>query len=96
MTLYNVFTNSKTYRIQLNGAVSVTYPLPQDYYTVTPLKYSVTYNGNGNTGGTAPANTNLYPSGSTVTVLGNTGVLVKDGSKFIGWNTIHTLFSHFL
>ena len=49
--------------------------------------YSVTYNGNGNTGGTAPADPTKYPQGTTVTVLGNTGSLAKAGSTFAGWNT---------
>ena len=52
----------------------------------TPV-YTVTYDGNGNTGGTAPTDSTFYPSGSTVTVLGNTGSLVKTGFAFRGWNT---------
>ena len=85
MTLYN-FTNSKTYRIQLNGAVSVTYPLPQDYYTVTPVKYKITYNGNGNTSGLPPVDSNSYLYDSPVTILGY-GTLIKIGYPFAGWNT---------
>ena len=49
--------------------------------------YTVTYDGNGNTGGTAPVDTNDYLPGDTVTVLGNTGSLVKTGYTFVGWNT---------
>lgn len=50
--------------------------------------YTVTYNGNGNTGGTAPTDANSpYAASSTVTVLGNTGSLVKTGYTFDGWNT---------
>ncbi|MDR1400245.1 MAG: InlB B-repeat-containing protein [Treponema sp.] len=50
--------------------------------------YTVMYNGNGNTGGTAPVDSSSpYASGITVTVLGNTGSLVKTGSTFAGWNT---------
>ena len=33
--------------------------------------YSVTYNGNGATGGTVPADGNKYAAGATVTALGN-------------------------
>jgi uncharacterized repeat protein (TIGR02543 family) len=50
--------------------------------------YTVTYNGNGNTGGSAPVDTTNYQSGHTVTVLGNTGNLVKTGYPFAGWNTL--------
>ena len=48
---------------------------------------SVTYNGNGNTGGTVPTDDNEYESGDEVTVLGNTGELVKTGYIWSGWNT---------
>jgi uncharacterized repeat protein (TIGR02543 family) len=53
--------------------------------------YTVTYNGNTNTGGTVPSDANNYEQGDSVTVLGNTGNLVKtqDGISllFTGWNT---------
>ena len=50
-------------------------------------KYTVTYDGNGNDGGTVPDDSNLYYAGDTVTVLGNTGALFKSGYTFDGWNT---------
>jgi|WetSurMetagenome_2_1015567.scaffolds.fasta_scaffold00108_35 uncharacterized protein (TIGR02145 family)/uncharacterized repeat protein (TIGR02543 family) len=56
------------------------------YAKWTPV-YTVTYNGNNNTGGTAPADTNKYQNGSTVTVLDNTGSLSRTGYTFAGWNT---------
>lgn len=49
--------------------------------------YSVTYNGNGADSGSAPSDAKAYAEGNTVTVLGNTGSLVKNGYTFIGWNT---------
>lgn len=49
--------------------------------------YSVTYNGNGNTGGAVPADATVYSSGNTVTVLGNTGSLARTGYTFNNWNT---------
>ena len=55
---------------------------------VASITYTVTYIGNDNTGGTAPTDgSSPYKSGSTVTVLGNTGTLAKTGNVFIGWNT---------
>ena len=48
--------------------------------------YKVVYYGNGNTGGSVPADSKLYKQGDIVTVLGNTGSLVKKGYTFIGWN----------
>lgn len=57
--------------------------------------YTVTYNKNGDGAGGAGSVTGSVPTdgsspyacGSTVTVLGNTGSLVRTGYNFIGWNT---------
>lgn len=49
---------------------------------------SVTYSGNGNTGGTVPVDGGSpYIFGSTITVSSNSGSLAKSGYKFVGWNT---------
>ena len=49
--------------------------------------YTLTYNGNGNTQGTVPVdNYSPYSAGATVTVLGNTGNLGRDGLIFNNWN----------
>ena len=49
--------------------------------------YTVTYDGNTNTDGSAPTDSySPYVSGSTVTVLGQ-GTLVKTDNVFSGWNT---------
>jgi len=56
----------------------------QPVFTALPANnYSVTYLGNGNTGGTAPSDVTF--SGSTV--LSGAGTLVKTGYSFNGWNT---------
>ena len=47
----------------------------------------VTYDGNGNTGGTVPTS-QLETIGSSVTLATNTGTLVKTGYTFAGWNTL--------
>lgn len=49
--------------------------------------YSVTYDGNGATGGSVPTDSKQYAEGQWVTVLGNTGNLAKAGYVFSGWNT---------
>ncbi|RKP51451.1 hypothetical protein D7Z26_16810 [Cohnella endophytica] len=54
-------------------------------YTVHS-RYTVTYNGNGSTGGNVPTNSGSY-NGNKVSVYGNTGNLVKTGYAFAGWNT---------
>jgi hypothetical protein len=51
-----------------------------------PIIYTVTYNGNGNTGGTVPVDTHTYISGESGIVKYNTGNLVKTGSIFRTWN----------
>ena len=50
--------------------------------------YTVTYNGNGNTGGSAPVDPmSPYPSGTSVSVL-NQGGLTKTGYTFANWNAM--------
>jgi uncharacterized repeat protein (TIGR02543 family) len=49
--------------------------------------YTITYNGNGNTGGSVPVDNTQYEALAQVTVLGVTGTLVKTGYLFDGWNT---------
>ena len=49
--------------------------------------YTVTYDGNGNTGGAVPTDDTEYSSGDVVTVLDNTGNLIKTGYSFECWNT---------
>ncbi len=57
-----------------------------DLYAVWTALYSVTYHGNGNTGGEAPIDTdNPYDSGESVTVK-DKGTLTKTGYSFTGWS----------
>ena len=49
--------------------------------------YTVTYSGNGSTGGAVPVDANSYLQGATVTVLG-AGTLTRTGYTFNGWNTV--------
>lgn len=52
----------------------------------TALKFTVTYFGNNNTGGTAPTDSTEYLNGASATVLG-VGTLVRRGYNFTGWTT---------
>ena len=50
--------------------------------------FTVTYDGNGSTGGTAPTDPNSYEEGAAVTVASASAYsLVKTGKIFSGWNT---------
>ncbi len=49
--------------------------------------YTVTYDGNGATGGSVPLDNTMYTSGQYVSVSGNSGTLEKTGYIFLGWNT---------
>jgi hypothetical protein len=55
-------------------------------YTIRAFDLTVTYNGNGSTGGTAPKDNNIYEEDTQATVLANTGSLMKTGYVFNGWN----------
>jgi len=61
----------------------------QDWYEIGAIETArtVTYDGNGNTGGAVPTDSTVYTDGLTVTTLGNTGSLVKTGYTFSKWNT---------
>lgn len=62
-------------------------------WTADASSYSVTYNGNDNTGGSVPTDATSYSAGDIVTVKGNTGSLVKTGQTFLGWSTSATASS---
>ena len=70
-----------------------TFTMPAENVTVKAVfeedaqKFTVTYNGNGQTSGSVPTDQTQYDSGATVTVLDNTGTLEKTGYTFAGWNT---------
>lgn len=53
--------------------------------STTPQTFTVTYNANGAESGDVPTDNQEYTSGASVTVLGNTGNLVKTGYRFDGW-----------
>ena len=55
-------------------------------WTTNPT-FKVTYAANGATSGSVPTDTTNYEAGQTVTVLANSGGLVKAGAGFAGWNT---------
>ena len=53
-----------------------------------PTLFTLTYDGNGSTGGAAPTDgSSPYAAGAVVTVLDNSGLLIRDGFIFAGWNT---------
>ena len=56
-------------------------------WTTSPT-YSVTYNGNGYTSGTIPADGNNYLQGATVTVTGPGTMAKSGGYAFANWNTL--------
>lgn len=55
------------------------------FFQWSAIAYTVTYNGNSNTGGSVPTNASTYNIGNTVTVAGNPGALTCTGYTFNGW-----------
>ena len=51
-----------------------------------PNAFTVAYNGNSNTSGSAPANQTKYYD-TALTLAGNSGNLARNGYTFAGWNT---------
>jgi uncharacterized repeat protein (TIGR02543 family) len=94
-TLVKTNNNFTGWNTQANGsgtsyAIGATFPITINttlYAQWAPITYTVTYNGNANTGGNPLTDgSSPYITGSTVTVLGK-GTLVKTGETFAGWNT---------
>lgn len=57
-------------------------------FTTSALQtYTVTYDSNGSDGGIVPTDSKQYKNQDNITVLGNTGNLMKAGYTFVGWNT---------
>lgn len=52
-----------------------------------PTTCNITYNGNGNTGGSIPTDATDYQQGAVISILGNPGNLSKEGYTFEKWNT---------
>lgn len=87
-TLANVNTSARLLQWNNSSPRFACYTSAQVKLKLYKRTYTVTYNGNSSTGGTAPIDASSpYFSGNTVTVLGNTGSLVKSGFTFSGWNT---------
>ncbi|MGI6534803.1 MAG: S-layer homology domain-containing protein [Peptococcia bacterium] len=81
-----------TQAIAANDVIAVTVVAAdgetEGQYKVTVVQgYTVTYHENSCTGGSAPTDESVYQEEATVTVMGNTGTLVKEGYSFAGWNT---------
>ncbi|GIP30809.1 Ig-like domain-containing protein [Paenibacillus sp. J2TS4] len=56
-------------------------------YLFEPFTNRVVYDGNGHSGGNVPIDDNLYVRWEQATVLGNTGMLEREGYRFDGWNS---------
>ena len=88
---WNTAANGSGTPYAATGAVTFSMPASNVvlYAQWTANTYTVTYNGNGNTGGTVPVDAaSPYIVGATVTVKANTGTLTKTGAVFSGWNTL--------
>ena len=85
------FKGTVTLKIYCYGASTGTYRLGSPIAISGDINeiegYTVTYADGGATSGSVPVDASSpYDEGATVTVLGNTGSLVKNGYTFGGWN----------
>ena len=55
-------------------------------FTIGETHYSLTYHGNGNTGGTVPVDSALYENGATALAAAGDSMSRNDGSLFYGWS----------
>ena len=85
ITVPTAANNSKTIRLYRNAGSTTVFV---SKLIVLSSTYTVTYDANGATSGTAPVDETEYDAdNNTVTVLGNTGNLAKTDYIFSGWNT---------
>ena len=86
-TLTKTFNESNGYKYfrvswaKQGGTVKVSHII------ITYVYHTVTYNGNGNTSGTAPTDNTKYLYNAYVATAANSGNLEKTGYTFSGWNT---------
>ncbi len=55
-------------------------------WATTPVRYTLAYNGNGNTSGTVPSGGGTFAENTLITIAG-AGTLVRTDYNFVGWNT---------
>lgn len=87
-----VYTSNSEMKIDTSNAV-----LYAVWTKISTETFKVYYFGNGNTGGSIPADNSHYTKGTYARVLSNSGHLIKNGFQFAGWSTkvsgtIDTLF----
>ncbi|MBU7005971.1 InlB B-repeat-containing protein [Phosphitispora fastidiosa] len=95
INISSIHPNTRSVKVILEATINVSPDVIADYiqYDGIQLKlhevptYTVTYDGNSNTGGAVPTDATSYHNGDTATVMGNTGSLVRTGYTFAGWNT---------
>ena len=75
-----------SYKTLLTGGITTTGTSCGTAGASTGLGYNVSYDANGATSGTAPADTTILVSGGG-TLASNTGTLARTGFVFDGWNT---------
>jgi uncharacterized repeat protein (TIGR02543 family) len=86
---YNPNTPTADFIVTNNSIIPATFDIYENvnlYAIWTPTNYTVTYNGNGHTSGSAPIDNNSpYLEGTWVTIL-NQGNIAKTGYTFLGWS----------
>lgn len=90
---YTLDVTAGTYYLYATAGSTTLYAVQFD----EAVTYTMTYDGSSAGGGTVPVDASSpYTSGSTVTVLGNTGSLTRtisgDAATFYGWNTNSNMY----
>lgn len=79
---------NSNFKLNIVLLLSVILIISCDVDDVPINQYMLSYNSNGATEGDLPNGDKLYSPGTSVTVSGNSGNLVKEGYYFYGWNTV--------
>jgi len=70
--------------VKVRDNKSIESPIDTIHLSVFEKLYTVSYDGNGSTGGSVPLDNNKYGQGQSVEVLENTGALIKTGYTLSG------------
>jgi uncharacterized repeat protein (TIGR02543 family) len=83
---FSGWANTQNGVIVLADAAVATVLADKTYYAIwSAINYTVTYAGNGNTGGVAPTDATNYIYTDSIPIKPNSGTLIRIGYVFLGW-----------
>ena len=86
-TFLNWNTASNGSGVSYQSSYTYSFAASITLYAIWGQNFTVTYDGNSSTSGSAPSSQSSYVGGAAITLQSNTGNLAKTGYLLSGWNT---------